>query len=267
MTSEVLSEVVPAALDGERLDRVVSLLTGCSRSAAAELVGAGAVDLDGTVAVAGKVRVAKGQVVVVRPGAAAHSAAPEADAAVPVVVVHEDHDVIVVDKQAGVVVHPGAGNERGTLVAGLLARYPELAGVGDPTRPGLVHRLDRETSGLLIVARTATAYDTLVAALAARHVTRRYAALVWGVPEPPQGIVDAPIGRSPRHPLRQAVVAGGRPARTRYTVRTVYTAPAPVALLDCELETGRTHQIRVHAQAIGHPVVGDRDYGGERAAS
>ena len=264
MAAEVLTEVVPDALDGERVDRVVSLLTGRSRSEVTELVRVGGVELDGVVVPAGKLRVAAGQVLLVRPGDAPGTALPEADAGVAVSVVYEDADILVVDKPAGMVVHPGAGREGGTLVSGLLARYPEVAAVGDPTRPGIVHRLDRDTSGLLVVARTSVAYEQLVADLAARTVTRRYVALVWGVPDPRHGIVDAPIGRSPRQPMRQAVVADGRPARTRYAVRAVYAEPAEMALLGLELETGRTHQIRVHLQAIGHPVVGDRDYGGER---
>ena len=179
--------------------------------------------------------------------------------------VHADADVIVVDKPAGLVVHPGAGNEGGTLVNGLLHAFPELAAVGDPARPGIVHRLDRGTSGLLVVARTPAAYDALVGQLSRREVERRYAALVWGVPESGAGLVDAPVGRSPRDPTRMAVVAGGRDARTRYEVRTAFERPAS-ALLTCRLETGRTHQIRVHLAAIGHPVVGDATYGGARAA-
>ena len=154
----------------------------------------------------------------------------------------------------------------GTLVNGLLARYPELAGVGDPGRPGIVHRLDKGTSGLLVVARTQAAYDGLVAQLAAHTAERRYLALVWGHPASAAGLVDAPIGRSPRDPLKMAVVADGREARTRYQVRETFDRPAPTALLDCRLETGRTHQIRVHLAAIGHPVVGDATYGGVRPA-
>jgi 23S rRNA pseudouridine1911/1915/1917 synthase len=193
-------------------------------------------------------------------------ALPEPDASVPVDVVYEDADVLVVDKPPGLVVHPGAGQEEGTLVNGLLAVHPEVVMVGDAHRPGIVHRLDRDTSGLLVVGLTAAAYTALVAALGDRRVERRYSALVWGVPEAPRGVIDAPIGRSPRHPTRQAVVAGGRPARTRYEVRARYDRPAELALLRCHLETGRTHQIRVHLASIGHPVVGDRDYGGVRAA-
>ncbi len=178
---------------------------------------------------------------------------------VDVRVVAADDAVIVVDKPAGLVVHPGAGHEHGTLVHGLLARYPELAGVGDPRRPGIVHRLDRDTSGLLVVARSTDAYERLVAALAAHEVERRYLALVRGVPDAARATVDAPIGRSNRQPTRMAVRAGGRPARTTYEVLARDGDDA--ALLECRLETGRTHQIRVHLAAIGHPVLGDAAYG------
>jgi 23S rRNA pseudouridine1911/1915/1917 synthase len=136
--------------------------------------------------------------------------------------------------------------------------------VGDPLRPGIVHRLDRGTSGLLVVARTAVAYEGLVAQLAARTVQRRYRALVWGHPESPRGLIDAPIGRSPKHPTKMAVTAGGKEARTRYEVEERFARPGETTLVACRLETGRTHQIRVHLAAIGHPVVGDDRYGGVR---
>jgi 23S rRNA pseudouridine1911/1915/1917 synthase len=174
--------------------------------------------------------------------------------------------VIVVDKPQALVVHPGAGNARGTMAAGLLARYPELAGVGEPDRPGIVHRLDKGTSGLLVVARTPAAYDSLVGQLSSRTVERRYLALVWGVPEPATGLVDAPIGRSKRDPTRMAVSSSGREARTRYEVLQPFTQPIEAALIECRLETGRTHQIRVHLAAIEHPIVGDPRYRGKRAS-
>ena len=264
--SEPVREQIPAALHGERVDRVVSLVTGCSRSEAAALVAAGAVRIDGGVVSAGRQRVMAGQSIDVDLRELPVQSLPGPDPGVPVNVVHEDADVLVVDKPPGLVVHPGAGWEQGTLVNGLLARHPALGTVGEAHRPGIVHRLDRDTSGLLVVALTPTAYAGLVAALGERRVQRRYTALVWGVPDAPRGVIDAPIGRSPRQPTRQAVVAGGRSARTRYEVRTSYDRPADLALLGCELETGRTHQIRVHLASIGHPVVGDRDYGGVREA-
>src|SRR5439155_23772111 len=172
----------------------------------------------------------------------------------------------VVDKPPDLVVHPGAGNAAGTMVAGLLARFPELAGVGEADRPGVVHRLDKGTSGLLVVARTPAAYESLVGQLSSRSVERRYRTLVWGWPEPTTGLVDAPIGRSRRDPTRMAVAAGGREARTGYETERRYHEPVEAALLECRLETGRTHQIRVHLAAIGHPVVGDARYRGARSS-
>ena len=177
----------------------------------------------------------------------------------------EDAHLVVVDKPAGLVVHPGAGHDRGTLVNGLLARYPEIAGVGDAYRPGIVHRLDRGTSGLMVVARTERAYRLLVEQLRAHRPQRVYCALVREQPEAASGVIDAPIGRSSRNPQRMTVTDRGREARTGYTVERRYSAPARAALLSCRLETGRTHQIRVHLRAIGHPVVGDPTYGSGRA--
>jgi 23S rRNA pseudouridine1911/1915/1917 synthase len=253
--------VVPESLAGERLDRTLAMLTGWTRSEVQALVEAGSVLVDGN-RVAKSRRLEEHDLIEVLaepegPGL------PEADPAIAVVVRYEDDDVAVIAKPAGLVVHPGAGHPDGTLVNGLLARYPEIATVGDPTRPGIVHRLDRDTSGLLVVARSQPAYDGLVEMLAAHDVERRYLALVWGIPTASRGVIDAPIGRSVRRPTRMAVRQGGRGARTAYEVVTSYREPE-VALLRCQLETGRTHQIRVHLQAINHPVVGDAAYGGRR---
>jgi 23S rRNA pseudouridine1911/1915/1917 synthase len=179
-------------------------------------------------------------------------------------VVYSDESVVVVDKPPGLVVHPGAGHENGTLVAGLLARFADMADVGDAARPGIVHRLDRGTSGLLVAARTVAAYESLVTQLRERTVEREYTALLWGDVEADSGVVDAPIGRSDSDPTRMSVTAGGREARTRYDVERRFTSPAATTLTAFRLETGRTHQIRVHAAAIGHPVVGDPRYGGIR---
>jgi len=256
-------EEIPAALAGERLDRVVSMLTGSSRAAAARLIDAGDVVVNADVVDSKTHRVREGDEVEI--GALPEAAVVvEPDLGVAVAAVYEDDDVVVVDKPAGLVVHPGAGTPSGTLVNGLLARYPELRGVGEPARPGIVHRLDKGTSGLLVVARSARAYEGLVEQLARHEVDRSYVALVWGSFDAPAGVVDAPVGRSARTPTRMAVSARGKQARTRYRVRQQYHEPVEVALLDCQLETGRTHQIRVHLRAIGHPVVGDRQYGGDR---
>ncbi len=261
----MIQEEIPAALAGERLDRIVSLITDCSRSDAAVLVAAGGACIDGEVQLLGKLRVREGQVVTVDPAMLPVTEAPAADPSVEFEVVYSDEHLIIVDKPAGLVVHPGAGNPDHTLVNGLLSRYPELADVGEPHRPGIVHRLDVGTSGLLAVARTQRAYYSLVDALAARDVGRVYRTLVWGHLANRIGVVDAPIGRDHRDAMRMAVVVDGKPARTRYRVLTEYRTPTEASSLECRLETGRTHQIRVHLAAIGHPVVGDGAYGGVRS--
>ena len=261
----MISESVPSALVGERLDRIVALIGDMSRAEATATIAAGGVRVDGGPASSGKIRLAEGQIVEVDPQSVPTPVFPSADAAVEFGVVHEDDMVIVVDKPAGLVVHPGAGNLDGTLVSGLLARYPELEGVGgDPMRPGIVHRLDAGSSGLLVVARTDEAAERLIAQFADHSATRRYDAVVWGVPDAPHGIIDAPIGRDRGDPLRMAVVAGGRPARTDYRVIGTYSSPALVSRLECRLETGRTHQIRVHLSSIDHPLVGDPTYSQRR---
>ena len=170
----------------------------------------------------------------------------------------------MVDKPAGLVVHPGAGHAAGTLVHGLLALYPDIARAGAHERPGIVHRLDKDTSGLLLVARTPEAYRSLTRQLKARTITRRYLALVWGHLDAPRGVIDAPVGRSARTPTRMTVSTRGRDARTSYEVMEEFATPAPASLLGCVLDSGRTHQIRVHLAAIGHPVIGDDRYGGRR---
>jgi 23S rRNA pseudouridine1911/1915/1917 synthase len=257
-------EVVPRALDGQRLDRVVALVTGVSRAQAAEMVADGSVSVGGRAVMSRSHRVAAGDELDVdvpdRP--AALDLGPDPDIAVPVV--YQDDDLLVVDKPPGLVVHPGAGQASGTLVNGLLARYPELAEVGAPDRPGIVHRLDKGTSGLMLVARSAPAYDALVAMLGDRQVSRTYRTLVWGTPASTTGLIDAPIGRSGRDRTRMAVTVAGKEARTRYEVVHAYGRPVEVTELQCRLETGRTHQIRVHLASIGHAVVGDVRYGGDR---
>ena len=258
------SETIPEALAGERVDRVVALLTGCSRSEVAALVDAGAVVVGGQVVTTRSQRVAAGDHLEVDAPEPDVVAPLEGDPTVAVPLVHEDEHLLVVDKPAGLVVHPGAGQATGTLVQGLLARYPELAAVGEPDRPGIVHRLDKGTSGLLLVARTEVARVALVDALAARRVHRRYRALAWGHLEAPRGLIDAPIGRSARLATRMAVDERGKEARTAYEVLARYREPVAVTELACTLETGRTHQIRVHLRSIGHAVVGDAQYGGER---
>ena len=277
MTADLFVATVPDSLAGVRVDRAVSMLTGVSRSAAARLVDLGEVVLDGEVVIDRAAPLRAGSSISVSLASAGDVLA--ADERVEFRVVFADDALVVVDKPAGVVVHPGAGRSDGTLVAGLLARFPDIGalagGVCDPARPGIVHRSDKGTSGLLVVARTPDAYRALASQMQARTVGREYVALVRGAVPDDRGIVDAPVGRSTRTPTKMAVSAGGRPARTRYEVdaraeRVWREAPGewielPVTLVRCVLETGRTHQIRVHMAAIGHPVVGDDRYGRDRA--
>lgn len=261
----MITEILPAALDGQRLDRIVALISDLSRSEAAATIKAGGVQVDGEGAISGKTRLSQGQTVQIDPAAFPTPDLPNPEPDVEFGVIYEDQAIIIVDKPAGLVVHPGAGNLDGTLVSGLLARFPDLEGVGDdPIRPGIVHRLDAGSSGLLVVARTDDATKHLIAQFADHSATRRYDALVWGVPEASHGIIDAPVGRSTSDPLKMAVVANGRPSRTDYRVVGTYASPALVSRLECRLETGRTHQIRVHLSSINHPLVGDPVYGQRR---
>jgi len=266
-TAETISAEVPALLAGVRVDRGVAMVANVSRGAAAELIATGRVLLDGVPVSAGRVVLREGgTITVLLPEA--REAGVAAEPGVRFGVVYEDPLVAVVDKPAGLVVHPGAGHDEGTLVGGLLSRFPDLAelvtaGVCAPDRPGIVHRLDKGTSGLLAVARTADAYRHLVDQLATRSMERRYLALVAGIVGEDRGEVEAPIGRSARTPTKMAVTAAGKPARTGYTVieRREREGETPTTLLELSLQSGRTHQIRVHMAAIGHPVVGDARYG------
>ncbi len=258
----VISTSVPALLAGVRVDRGVAMVANVSRATAAELVAAGRVEVDGTIVRAGRTQLSEGVQLTIRMPEAAEPGV-RAEEGVRFEVVHADSEVAVVDKPAGLVVHPGAGHGEGTLVGGLLARFPEVgalvtAGVCAPDRPGIVHRLDKGTSGLLAVARTPEAYRDLAAQLAARTMERRYLALVAGDVGEDRGEVEAPIGRSARTPTKMAVTATGKPARTAYTV---LERRGDKTLLELSLQSGRTHQIRVHMAAIGHPVVGDARYG------
>ena len=263
-----LEVTVPIALEGERVDRVVAFLTDLSRAAAAALVASGAVEVDGRPETRRSTPLRAGSTILVR-DVTPHVHSVEPDPSVPLDVVFDDDDLIVVNKRWDVVVHPGAGRSGGTLVNGLLARYAELAalvgdGLSEPARPGIVHRLDRGTSGLLVVARSPRALLSLRAQMAAHAADRRYAALVHGHLAHDRGLIDAPIARSARRPTQMAVSGRGREARTGYQVVERRETPVPSTLVTATLETGRTHQVRVHFAAIGHPVVGDARYRGDR---
>lgn len=259
-----VAEEVPAALAGERIDRIVAFILDVSRTVAQAVIAAGGVMVDGESASSGKVRLVAGQAIAVATGAIPVEQPPGPEPDVVFGVVYEDDAIIVIDKPAGLVVHPGAGNRSGTLVNGLLARYPEIEGIGEMVRPGIVHRLDAGSSGLLVIARTQDSADALIEQFSSHHPMREYQALVWGHPAAAHGVIDAPVGRSRRDPLKMAVVADGRWARTEYRVVRLFDSPAELALLDCRLETGRTHQIRVHLSSINHPLVGDPAYGQRR---
>lgn len=240
---------------GERLDVVLAAREGISRSAASRWLDAVQATVDGTAVKRSMTLVAGARVVV--------PVAPEPEQApTPPVppIRHRDEHLFVVAKPAGLVVHPGAGHHGDTLVDAMLAADLPLAPGTGPERPGIVHRLDRDTSGLLVVASTEVARDGLIDQLRARTVERRYLALVRGELPSTVGAVDAPIGRHPTDRQRFACVEGGRPARTHWEVLDV-TVDRRISLVECRLETGRTHQIRVHLQAVGHPVLGDDRYG------
>ena len=260
--------VIAAAEDGERLDRVLaSHVTDLSRSRLKTLVLAGQVTIDGAPVLdpGRKVR-ADDAIAVTVP--APEPAEPRAEP-IPLNIVYEDDAIIVIDKPKGLVVHPAAGNWTGTLVNALIAHCGDsLSGIGGVRRPGIVHRLDKDTTGLLVVAKTDRAHRKLAAQFADHGRTgaleRAYLAFVWGVPARPKGTIDKPIDRHPHSRDKMAVRPGGRTAITHWEVLERYAGAdqkGVASLVECRLETGRTHQIRVHLAAIGHPLLGDSLYG------
>ena len=256
--SEIREAAVAADQEGARLDRALgTLFPGHSRSSLARLVEAGLVGVAGAVVTRTPHPVATGQRISVAFPEAAPASVESQD--LPVTILHQDADVVVVDKPAGLVVHPAAGHPDRTLVNALLFHLGGLSGIGGEIRPGIVHRLDKQTSGVMVIAKNDDAHRALTAAWNTDAVRKEYLALVYGAPVPALGTVDAPIGRDPRDRKRMAVVPGGRRAVTEYETVRVFRY---VSLVRCRLRTGRTHQIRVHMKHIGHPIVGDPAYSG-----
>jgi 23S rRNA pseudouridine1911/1915/1917 synthase len=256
--SRELKLVIPPAFAGLRLDQALArLLPEESRTRLAKLIEDGHVRVDGATATR-RSKVKSGEAVDVALAPRREESAFVAEE-IALAILHEDEDVLVIDKPAGLVVHPGSGNWSGTMLNALLHHASRL---GELPRAGIVHRLDKDTSGLLVVAKTEPAQASLVRQLQARTMKRTYLALVRGVMKS-AGTVDAPVGRDPRSRTRMAVVSSGKPAVTHYKVRKSFTGHT---LLECELESGRTHQIRVHLASIGHPVEGDPVYAGRGLA-
>jgi 23S rRNA pseudouridine1911/1915/1917 synthase len=249
---------VPEGLDGERLDAALARMFGLSRASAAELISSGQVLLGGRTAAKSE-RVPAGEWLDVTLPAAA-PAAPVPRAVPGLAVVYEDDDIVVVDKPRGVAAHPTPGWTGPTVLEGLLAAGHTIATSGAAERQGIVHRLDANTTGLMVLAKSEPAYSALKQAFREREVDKRYHALVQGHPDPLRGTIDAPIGRHPSGDGRFAVVAGGRPSVTHYDTLEAFRG---ASLAEIVLETGRTHQIRVHMAALRHPCAGDRLYGAD----
>ncbi len=257
--SELRGLPVPDGLEGERVDSALARIFGLSRTKAAELAVAGKVALDGK-PVGKSDRVVAGSWLEVEiPGPPAPVALVE-EVIPGLVVVHDDEDVVVVNKPVGVAAHPSPGWNGPTVIGGLAGAGYRISTSGAAERQGIVHRLDVGTSGLMVVAKSERAYTSLKRAFKERTVEKIYHALVQGHPDPSRGTVDAPIDRHPVHDWRWAVVAGGKPSVTHYETLEAYRAGS---LLEIQLETGRTHQIRVHMSALRHPCVGDLTYGAD----
>jgi len=256
-----VTAVVPEGLEGERVDSAVARMVGLSRSKAAELAADGAILLDG-VAVAKSERVRAGSLVEVTlpPSSAPEPPRVTARPVPGLRVVHHDQDIVVVDKPAFVAAHPSVGWDGPDVLGGLADAGYRISTSGAPERQGVVQRLDVGTSGLMVVAASERAYSTLKQAFRDRTVDKTYHALVQGLPDPHEGTIDAPIGRHPGHDYRFAVMNSGRASLTHYTLLEAHRS---ASLLQVRLETGRTHQIRVHFAALHHPCCGDRTYGAD----
>lgn len=258
--NEITVRPVDAESEKIRLDKWLSSATELSRGRISDLIGRGQVFLNGSPVTAQDRKTAAGEVyrILLPPPAAAVPQAQE----IPLDIVYEDEDLLVLNKPAGMVVHPAAGNYEGTLVNALLAHCREsLSGIGGVIRPGIVHRLDKDTSGLMVVAKNDAAHNGLSAQFAVHSLERCYLALVWGMPAPSAGVIETQIGRSSVNRKKMAVVSsGGKRAETHYRMLETYAGGA-FSLVHCSLKTGRTHQVRVHMTALGHPLVGDKVYG------
>jgi 23S rRNA pseudouridine1911/1915/1917 synthase len=258
--SEIRTLAVPDGLDGERLDAALARLFGFSRTRAVELIGQGRVQLDGAAPVK-SARVATGSWLQVElPAVAVAGPAIVSTPVADMVIVHDDADIVVVDKPVGVAAHPSPGWDGPTVVGALVAAGYRVSTSGAEERQGVVHRLDVGTSGLMVVAKSEPAYTALKQAFRDRTVDKTYHAVVQGHPDPARGTIDAPIDRHPVHDYKFAVVAEGKPSITHYQT---LEAHAMASLLEIKLETGRTHQIRVHMAAVRHPCVGDLAYGAD----
>lgn len=261
MNADQLHTLIVDAGEGGRLDRFVAArLADLSRTAVQRLIDDGFITLNGSVCKASD-KVGQGDVITVRVPPLVPTELIAED--IPLTIVYEDSDLVVIDKPAGLVVHPAAGHDSGTLVNALLGYIPDLEGIGGEVRPGIVHRLDKETSGLIVAAKNDRALQFLQEQFKARTIKKMYLALVEGIVEPREGIIDAPIGRSKTDRKQMAVTHEGRSARTRYRVRQIYRQP-DLSLVEAYPETGRTHQIRVHFAWLKHPLVGDGTYGRQK---
>ncbi|MCW2584032.1 MAG: rluD [Klenkia sp.] len=259
MTASLHRELpVPDGLEGSRVDQALTRLFGLTRTAAADLADAGSVLVDGRVKGKGDRLVAGSWLEVELPPPPGEPASPQP--VVGMTVVHDDDDIVVVDKPVGVAAHGSPGWEGPTVVGGLAAAGYRISTSGAEERRGIVHRLDAATTGLMVVAKSERAYTVLKAAFKERTVDKGYHALVQGHPDPSRGTIDAPIDRHPKHDWRFAVVSTGRPSVTHYDTQEAFAA---ASLVSVKLETGRTHQIRVHFSAMRHPLVGDMAYGAD----